>query len=323
MKPTYFNIALQALTELKRPATASEIWQYIEQNQLYRQLSSYDAQQGLSSLGKTPWATVSAVLYERAKKENSPIATQGSRPKYFVLKGAAQPDDAAPITAPIVTTLKAHFHERDLHPLLCKFLYTSPTFSALSCTIFHERSKKNQKGTDAWLHPDMVAVNFEYADFENEPLLNFIKEFARLPLKLFSFELKIRLDFSNYKEYFFQAVSNSSWANEGYLVALDIMQDDSFVDALQKLSQSFGIGIIHLDAKNIPQSQILSPARFKEKIDYATAHELAEKNKDFAKFLKNIVEYDPNNKHRFASDFDAVLDDDELTTYLQTKKIVQ
>ena len=323
MKPTYFNIALQALTELKRPATASEIWQYIEQNQLYQQLFSYDAQQGLSSLGKTPWATVSAVLYERAKKENSPIATQGSRPKYFVLKGAAQPDDAAPITAPIVTTLKAHFHERDLHPLLCKFLYTSPTFSALSCTIFHERSKKNQKGTDAWLHPDMVAVNFEYADFENEPLLNFIKEFARLPLKLFSFELKIRLDFSNYKEYFFQAVSNSSWANEGYLVALDIMQDDSFVDALQKLSQSFGIGIIHLDAKNIPQSQILSPARFKEKIDYATAHELAEKNKDFAKFLKNIVEYDPNNKHRFASDFDAVLDDDELTTYLQTKKIVQ
>lgn len=322
MKPTYFNIALQALTELKRPATASEIWQYIEQNQLYRQLSSYDAQQGLSSLGKTPWATVSAVLYERAKKEDSPIATQGSRPKYFVLKGAAQPD-AAPITPPGVTAPKAHFHERDLHPLLCKFLYTSPTFSALSCTIFHERSKKNQKGTDAWLHPDMVAVNFEYADFENEPLLNFIKEFARLPLKLFSFELKIRLDFSNYKEYFFQAVSNSSWANEGYLVALDIMQDDSFVDALQKLSQSFGIGIIHLDAKNIPQSQILSPARFKEKIDYATTHELAEKNKDFAKFLKNIVEYDPNNKHRFASDFDAVLDDDELTTYLQTKKIVQ
>ncbi len=264
MKPTYFNIALQALTELKRPATASEIWQYIEQNQLYRQLSSYDAQQGLSSLGKTPWATVSAVLYERAKKEDSPIATQGSRPKYFVLKGAAQPD-AAPITPPVVTAPKAHFHERDLHPLLCKFLYSNPTFSALSCTIFHERSKKNQKGTDAWLHPDMVAVNFEYADFENEPLLNFIKEFARLPLKLFSFELKIRLDFSNYKEYFFQAVSNSSWANEGYLVALDIMQDDSFVDALQKLSQSFGIGIIHLDAKNIPQSQILSPARFKEK----------------------------------------------------------
>lgn len=323
MKPTYFNIALQALTELKRPATASEIWQYIEQNQLYRQISSYDAQQGLSSLGKTPWATVSAVLYERAKKENSPIATQGSRPKYFVLKGAAQPDDAAPITALIVTTPKAHFHERDLHPLLCKFLYTSPTFSALSCTIFHERSKKNQKGTDAWLHPDMVAVNFEYADFENEPLLKFIETFNRLPLKLFSFELKICLDFSNYKEYFFQAVSNSSWANEGYLVALDIMQDDSFVDALQKLSQSFGIGIIHLDAKNIPQSQILSPARFKEKIDYATAHELAEKNKDFAKFLKNIVEYDPNNKHRFTGDFDAVLDDDELTTYLQTKKIVQ
>ncbi|MDO4656288.1 hypothetical protein [Kingella sp. (in: b-proteobacteria)] len=75
------------------------------------------------------------------------------------------------------------------------------------------------------------------------------------------------MDFGNCKECFFQAVSNSSWANEGYLVALDMAQDEGFVDALQKLSQSFGIGIIHLDAQNIAQSQILSPAQFKEKID--------------------------------------------------------
>ena len=323
MKPTYFNIALQALTELNRPATASEIWQYIEQNQLYQQLPFYDAQQGVSSLGKTPWSTVGAHLYERAKKADSPITTQGNRPKYFVLKATAQPVIAPSIAAPSVATPKTHFHERDLHPLLCKFLYSSPTFSALSYTIFHERSKKNQKGADAWLHPDMVAVNFEYADFENEALLNFIKKFDRLPLKLFSFELKIRLDFGNYKECFFQAVSNSSWANEGYLVALDMAQDEGFVDALQKLSQSFGIGIIHLDAQNIAQSQILSPAQFKEKIDYTTAYELAEKNSDFAKFLKNIVEYDPYNGYRFTGDFDEVLDDDELVKYLHEKKILR
>ena len=44
--------------------------------------------------------------------------------------------------------------------------------------------------------------------------------------KLSSHELKIKLTFSNLSEYNFQAASNSSWANEGYLVALEI-DDDS------------------------------------------------------------------------------------------------
>jgi hypothetical protein len=41
--------------------------------------------------------------------------------------------------------------------------------------------------------------------------------------------MKKNLNFTNLREYYFQAVSNSSWANEGYIVALDIDEDESFL----------------------------------------------------------------------------------------------
>jgi hypothetical protein len=63
---------------------------------------------------------------------------------------------------------------------------------------------------------------------------------------VFSFELKKSLSFGNLREAFFQAVSNSSWANEGYLVAAEISQDEDFLSELRRLSSSFGIGVVQL-----------------------------------------------------------------------------
>ena len=223
---------------------------------------------------------------------------------------------------PISQTQKVKFHERDLHPLLCKFLDKHPAFDAKSRTIFHEKSGKSQKGADKWLYPDMVGVQFEYTNYEHDNLLTLMRKFDRLPIKIFSFEIKIRLDFGNYKESFFQAVSNSSWANEGYLVALDIEQEVEFREALQKLSQSFGIGIILLDAVNISQSEILSPARYKEQMDYSVMDELAYKNLGFAQFLQTIVEYDHSKSRRYLNEFDPIKDDDEMADYLVKKGIV-
>ena len=223
---------------------------------------------------------------------------------------------------PISQTQKVKFHERDLHPLLCKFLDKYPAFDAKSRTIFHEKSGKSQKGADKWLYPDMVGVQFEYTNYEHDNLLTLMRKFDRLPIKIFSFEIKIRLDFGNYKESFFQAVSNSSWANEGYLVALDIEQEVEFREALQKLSQSFGIGIILLDAINISQSEILSPARYKEQMDYSVMDELAYKNLGFAQFLQTIVEYDHSKSRRYLNEFDPIKDDDEMADYLVKKGIV-
>lgn len=329
---TYLELALYALQQLARPAGASEIWGFIEQNRLYAELDGYNPEQGLPSIGKTPWATIGAVLYVEAKRLDGKITAQGSRPKLFSLrqdishisgnlKKLPLPVNAAALP-PAAQTQKARFHERDLHTLLCKFLAEHPVFAAQSRTIFHEKSGKSQKGADKWLYPDMVGVQFEYADYEHGSLQAWMRKFDRLPIKIFSFEIKKYLDFGNYKEYFFQAVSNSSWANEGYLVVLSMPQDGEFREALQKLSQSFGIGIILLDAVNLSQSEILSPAKYKKQMDYAVMYELAEKNRDFSQFLTTITEYDHKNPHRYLSEFDEVLDDDAMAKYLVTKEIL-
>ena len=65
----------------------------------------------------------------------------------------------------------------------------------------------------------------------------------------------------NYRESFFQAVSNSSWANEGYLVAAEIIQDDELLSELECLSIAFGIiqlDITDIDALNIVTTQSTS-----------------------------------------------------------------
>ena len=329
---TYLELALYALQQLARPASVSEICDFIEQNQLYTKLDSYKPDQDLASLGKTPWAGMGSQLYMEAKKPDGKITAQGSRPKLFSLrqdishisgslKALRLPENTA-VLPPAAQTQKARFHERDLHPLLCKFLAEHPLFAAQSRTIFHEKSGKSQKGADKWLYPDMVGVQFEYADYEHGSLQAWMRKFDRLPIKIFSFEIKKHLDFSNYKEYFFQAVSNSSWANEGYLAALSVPQDCEFREALQKLSQSFGIGIILLDAANLSQSEILSPAKYKKQMDYAVMYELAEKNRDFSQFLTTITEYDHKNPHRYLSEFDKVKSDAEMANYLAEKGIL-
>ena len=85
---TYLELALYALQQLARPAGASEIWEFIEQNRLYAELDSYNPEQGLPSIGKTPWDTFGAVLYVEAKKPDGKITAQGSRPKLFSLRQA-------------------------------------------------------------------------------------------------------------------------------------------------------------------------------------------------------------------------------------------
>ena len=86
-------------------------------------------------------------------------------------------------------------------------------------------------------------------------------EFNRLSdknaLRLYSFEIKKTLTKGNYRESFFQAVSNSSWAHEGYLVAAEVLQDDEFLAELERLASSFGIGIIQLNLSDIDDSRVL------------------------------------------------------------------
>ena len=305
----FLDLAVHAMKMVNRPMTTTQLWDFILINKLHHRLRSYDVSTE-SFIGKSPERTFGSSI---TRNKHIFKEVPNTKPKQYILK--SQKDISNPQQAKLEVTKNlnqathrlAKYHERELHPILTYFLKFDKYFQAYSKTIFHEISPKGAKGEDKWLYPDMVAVHFEYANYQKNHVLGFITKFNKPPIKIYSFEIKKELNFSNYKESFFQAVSNSSWANEGYLVAAQILPDGQFIESLKKLSQSFGIGIIELNRHNVEQSKILSPAKFKEMMDYSVVNELANKNANFSQFLKTIIDFDVNHPHRFKGEFDKIL----------------
>ncbi|MFP6106493.1 HrgA protein [Helicobacter pylori] len=269
--------------------------------------------------GETPHQSVSASIYTALSKgEELPFFKVQEKPALIALKDAAKEPvlNTEKISAPSVSSVKiAHnkiMHERDLHPFLTYMAIHSENLKCYTKTIFHEESSKSIKGMDRWLYPDMVGVRFLHAEWSNENLIAFSKKFDTLPVKLVSFELKKEISVNNCRECYFQAISNSSWANEGYLVGHHVDTHNlKLMDLLKRLHASFGIGVIDLRT-NEDKSAILLNAKYKEKIDYTMAQELSDKNKKFSGFLKSVVDYDPAHSYRYKDEFDEIKKKEEL-----------
>ncbi len=219
---------------------------------------------------------------------------------------------------------KNSFHERVLHPLLVKFLSEDPNFKLLCKTIRHEECKKGEGGECKWNYPDIVGAYFPYNKYKEETL-KFLNHTGQKRHKLFSFELKKELSLSNLKESYFQAVSNSTWANEGYLVVFGIKDKykDKVLDELKRLNQSFGIGVIKLESE-ISNSKILLPAKERE-IDIPTLNMLIEQSpKDFKPFMEKIndqLEVGFHKQIEMKDFFKELLDDEAMQKYIKDKGI--
>ncbi len=261
--------------------------------------------------GNTPGSSVSASIYTALNKgEDLPFLKTQEKPVLIALKSAAKEPvlNAQKSSAPSVKIM----HERNLHPFLTYMACHNENLKCYTKTIFHEGSSKSPKGIDRWLYPDMVGVRFLHAELSNENLIAFSKKFDTLPVKLVSFELKKEISVNNCRECYFQAISNSSWANEGYLVGRHIdTHNPQLMDLLKRLHASFGIGVIDLRTDE-DKSTILLNAKYKEKIDYTVALELSEKNEEFSGFLKSVVDYDPKNQNRYKDEFDEIKKKEEL-----------
>ncbi|WP_305867713.1 COG2958 family protein [Helicobacter pylori] len=266
--------------------------------------------------GNTPHQSVSAFIYTALNKgEEVPFLKVQEKPVLIALKGAVKEPvlNIEKISAPSVKIVHNKIvHERDLHPFLTYMAFYNENLKCYTKTIFHEESSKSIKGMDRWLYPDMVGVRFLHAELSNENLIAFSKKFDTLPVKLVSFELKREISVHNCRECYFQAISNSSWANEGYLVGHHIdTHNPQLMDLLKRLHGSFGIGVIDLRTDEV-KSAILLNAKYKEKIDYAVASELSAKNEKFSAFLKSVVDYDPNHQHRYKDEFEEIKKKEEL-----------
>lgn len=81
------------------------------------------------------------------------------------------------------------------------------------------RLTRKGKSGNKWLHPDLVGLEDIGAPWEHT-VKECIAYYGDKRTRLWSFEVKKTVNMSNVREAFFQAVSNSSWANLGYLVAM-------------------------------------------------------------------------------------------------------
>ncbi|RKV26246.1 COG2958 family protein [Helicobacter pylori] len=261
--------------------------------------------------GNTPQQSVSSLIYTALNKgEELPFFKVQEKPALIALKSVAK-EPVLNMEKPSTPSAKI-MHERDLHPFLTYMAIHNENLKCYTKTIFHEESLKSSKGMDRWLYPDMVGVRFLHAELSNENLIAFSKKFDTLPVKLVSFELKKEISVNNCRECYFQAISNSSWANEGYLVGCHIdTHNPQLMDLLKRLHASFGIGVIDLRVDE-DKSAILLNAKYKEKIDYTVALELSDKNEKFSGFLKSVVDYDPDFPNRYKDEFDEVKKKEEL-----------
>ncbi len=176
-----------------------------------------------------------------------------------------------------VETKTESYKERSLHRLLSNYLLNK---NILSKTIFHETSNRADQA-QKWVHPDMVGVEFnEFQESTTRSLLKAAE--TKEYIALYSYELKRTIDNDHQlKEYFFQALSNSSWANYGYLVAFEISED--VMEEMERLNRSFGIGVIKLSPYK-DDTTILFQAR-KNELDYYTIDKLCRINTDFKNFI--------------------------------------
>jgi hypothetical protein len=308
MPSVFLQIAQKVIAEEKRPLSATEIWEIAEAKGYY--------EKGVTAKGKTPWATLAAQLYVDVRDNpQSVFAAIGAQPKKFILKALVselgnkilEQVSAAPQQKP-------GYLEKDLHPFLV--FYGFYYLGAHLKTIHHEKSGK--KEFSEWVHPDIVGCYFPFNDWKGE-VVEVSSAMGDPAIRLFSFELKRELSFSNLREAFFQAVSNSSWANEGYLVAAEINKEKEFRDELRRLSSSFGIGVIRIDIVDPDATEILFRAGKDRSVDWETVNKIAELNPDFQDFLKR-VKTDISSREIRREMYDKVYDKDTLVNSLNGNK---
>jgi len=307
---TFLALAEKILREEKRPLSPAEIWN-IAKNKGYAK--------DFETRGKTPWASLYSAVFLNARDSTESIFEKvGARPARYFLKEFARfinPEKIERAVQQPDTSTESIFEysEADLHPFLT--YYARTYFRAYTKTIQHNKSTKKEFG--GWVHPDMIGVYFPLKDWRSE-VLDLSEATGNSPLKLYSFELKKALSFGNLREGFFQAVSNSSWANEGYLVAAEISQDEDFLSELRRLSTSFGIGVIELSLDDPDSSKVLYPGRERESIDWETLNKLTIMNKDVQELLIRIRN-DLQTKEFIAERYDKVLDVNGIAQRVKTK----
>lgn len=200
-----------------------------------------------------------------------------------------EPDDD---TGVVDTAIDGNLTEQDLYPMLIEFLSKE---IGLYCQRINEKKSKNSHGSGGnhWLHPDIVALEPLDKGWD-DVVRSCVRSGNYSSVRLWSFEVKKHLTKSNVRKYFFQAVSNSSWSNYGYLVATGLNSDVEV--ELQMLSSLHGIGVLLLNTDSLFDSQILIPAKERSHVDWQSANRIVTENSDFHHYIEQVGIYNQTGK---------------------------
>jgi len=183
--------------------------------------------------------------------------------------------------------------EHDLYPLLAKFL--KDEFGINSKRIDEKRSsnKFGRRGNH-WLYPDLIG--FEAISLDWSPTIQAVVQ-SRSDAQsiLWSFEVKKLINRSNVREVFFQTLSNSAWANVGYLVAEEISGSGT-LEELRMLSAQHGIGVVQLSTDKDTESSILIQADFRSEVDWTAANRLSQENSDAEAVFNQVRVFHQSNE---------------------------
>ncbi len=187
------------------------------------------------------------------------------------------------------------FKENDCYQPLIKYLWSE--LGIYAKRIDEKRSQNKQgPGGNRWLYPDVVGIENLTLDFTHE-----VKDIVNLhsqgsTARLWSFEVKLEITRSNLRESFYQAVSNSSWANFGYLVAVNIEdKSNTLIRELNILSRAHGIGVIQLNISNPTKSNIIIPAGESIEVDWNIVNRITDENSDFRAYIQDLREFYQTN----------------------------
>jgi len=299
---TIKEAVLKSLEEINALTNYLEVYNHIVEKKYYDFGSA-----------KTPGSTVSAFLGDFIRNGDTRvkrIKQEGGTYSYYLTKNEQNISIEVLTGATETETVKKvdrakTYDERDLHKLLSSYLKNTSIYSK---TIFHEKSTYGKDSNQIWTHPDMVGIRF--LNLQTKASQNFLKSINRVEtFKLSSYEIKIEINSdSELKKAFFQAVSNSSWANYGYLVAFEF--SDSLTEEMERLNQSFGIGVIELNA-NPYQSKVLFQPKYRD-LDFKTIDKLCKINKEFEKFIEQTEKLMTAEERYYKStekEFDEFCDD--------------
>lgn len=234
------------------------------------------------------------------QKRHHEVKITEERPRKYYYSTQSDSDEVEQAETDAIPSIETErMSEHDLYPILSSFLWAE--YAIYSKRIDEKRSSNSRgAGGNKWLYPDLVAMEDLTTDWEQK-VKDCVQQYSDKKTKLWSFEVKLLINRSNVREAFFQAVSNSSWANYGYLVAPKLANDA--IKELRILSALHGIGFILLNAENPAESQLLIPAKERAEVDWNTANRLVEENSDFKDFIEEITYFYQTGKIKL-SDWD-------------------